>query len=120
MGSIAHYRGNVVDDLVEMHEAGHLFGPDRCGDTHWSYTDVRNALTIGPAGVAREYVTEGANGRGAHYTLAEATYNPDTNITTAQFKPYIPPHQNVRYYGGDQQDIVPTHTLADKDTIRGR
>lgn len=101
MPSSCHYRGNVVDNLVAMAEAGHLFGPDICGPA--------------PAGQVL--------GRGAFYELDAAEYDPGTDRTTARFRPHVAPtHDRVRYHGGDaappDDDAGPT--LHRRDEIEGR
>lgn len=79
MPSCCHYRGDRVADLEAQRATGHLFGPDICGP----------------------------DGRGAHYELIAATYDSTTDITTAEFRPYVPPTQRgrIRYYGGDMQEL---------------
>lgn len=119
--SRCHYRGDVVDALIEQAEAGHLFGPDQCGDRKVTEAEAREACLVGPISVLRQYIDQGSP-QGARYQLTEATYDPDTDRTIADFKPHINPLDAVRYFGGDdtRQQIVPTSRLAKSDNIPKR
>jgi hypothetical protein len=120
MTDVLHYRGNVVDDLIAQGQARDLFGPDICGSGGMSNEDVRAACRVGAYDALRAAAGEVLR-RGAFYEVTAAHYDPDTDITTASFVPYIDPRQRVRYHGGagNPDDQLTGPTLHEHDTIRG-
>lgn len=120
MPNVLHFRGNVVDDIVAQGEEGHLFGPDVCGPGRATPEDLRNAFRTGALDVVRRATAEVLL-RGAFYEVTAAHYDPETDVTTASFVPFVDPRQRVRYHGGDANpnDQLTGPTLHRKDTIRG-
>jgi hypothetical protein len=100
----ANYRGDRLESLEAMSNAGHLFGPDMCGP-----------------GRPGEIL-----GHGAYYELVGAEYDPETDMTRAEFKPHVRQNvrERVRYFGGDGQEVPPPDhgepTLHTRDNIRRR
>lgn len=113
MSSACRYRGDLVDDLVAMGEAGHLFGPDICG-TRMSDEDVANACRLGMTDVVRAAAT-GELPKGALYELVSASYDDTHDVTIAEFKPHINPLHRMRYHGGDAGPNLDPPTLAKRD-----
>lgn len=99
MTNVLHYRGDATESLAAMVDAGHLFGPDRCGPAR-------------PGEVL---------GHGAFWELTGAEYDGSTGVTTASFKPYVDPRARVRYHGGVGADPAElgAPTLHRRDDIRG-
>lgn len=120
MSDILHYRGNVVDELIAQGEARHVFGPDICGSGGMSDEDVAAACRVGAYDIVRAAAAEGLR-KGAFYEVTAAHYDPETDLTTASFVPFIDPRQRVRYHGGaaDPRDQLTGPTLHQRDNIRG-
>src|SRR6201995_5531744 len=114
-----HYRGNVVDAIVAMGEAGHMFGPDICGSGGLTMADARTAVRTGAYDIVRR--NREVLLRGALWEVTAAHYDPDTDMTTAAFQPYVDPMQRLRYHGGagDPNDQLSGPTLHRRDYIRG-
>lgn len=100
MSNTLHYKGDQLDNLRAMAEAGHLFGPDICGAAR-------------PGEIL---------GQGAYYEFVGGEYDPETDVTTANFKPWVDPRARIRYHGGDdtEPDTIGAPTLAAKDRITKR
>ncbi|ABW88455.1 hypothetical protein SEA_EVANESCE_62 [Mycobacterium phage Evanesce] len=112
MPNVLHYRGDVVDAVLEMSNAHHLFGPDSCG----------------PAAPGK------AVGHGAFWEPTAAEFDPEfvwpdgdtRGRTTVTFKPYVDPRARLRYFGGDptvevdEPADIGAPTLHTRDNIRGR
>lgn len=103
MPSVAHYRGDQLQNLLDMANAGHMFGPDNCGPSR-------------PGEIL---------GHGALYEFTGGEFDPEyewpdgtKGRTTAQFKPWVDPRARLRYHGGgDEPDELGAPTLAAKDRI---
>lgn len=113
MSSICRYRGDRVDDLVAMGEAGHLFGPDICG-SYMSRDDIANACRLGMTDLIRTAAT-GELPKGAHYELVSASYDDTHDMTIAEFKPHINPLHRQRFHGGTAGPNLDPPTLAKRD-----
>lgn len=119
MPSRANYRGDHVDELVAQGESGHLFGPDICGVGVGNDEDIANACRLGMTDVVRRAATQ-TLGSGAHYELVAATYDAETDLTTADFRPHVNPLHRTRYHGGTGQPSNEPPRLAQHDNIQGR
>lgn len=113
MSSICRYRGDRVDDLVAMGEAGHLFGPDICG-SYIGGDDLRVAFRTGMTDVIRTAAT-GELPKGAHYELVSASYDDTHDMTIAEFRPHINPLHRQRFHGGTAGPNLDPPTLAKRD-----
>jgi hypothetical protein len=114
MGEVLRYRGDRVDDLVAMGEAGHLFGPDICGSSGVSREDVANACRLGMTDVVR-IAASGELPKGAHYELVSASYDDTHDVTIAEFRPHINPLHRQRFHGGAAGPNLDPPTLAKRD-----
>lgn len=114
MPSVARYRGDRVDDLIEMGEAAHLFGPDICGSNGVSRQDIANACRLGMTDVLRAANTAGLP-KGALYELVSASYDDTNNVTIAEFKPHVNPLHRARFHGGTAEPNLDPPTLAKRD-----
>src|ERR1700760_3510248 len=88
-----HYRGNVVDAIVAMGEDGHMFGPDICGSGGLNKVDTRIAVRTGAYDILRR--NREVLLRGAVWEVTAAHYDPDTDMTTAAFQPWVDPMQRI-------------------------
>jgi len=114
-----HYQGDRTTDLLAQVEAGHLWGPDLCGNARWSWFDVCWAMKTGLYAVVSEYV-QTPMPQGAWYELAEAEYDESTDVTTAQFRPHVDPRTRIRYHSGDDTQLDEQPTLSGRDHVAAR
>ncbi|WP_431231490.1 hypothetical protein ACQ856_18180 [Mycolicibacterium psychrotolerans] len=101
-----HYRGDVLQSLLDQSNRGHLHGPDMCG----------------PAAPGQIL------GHGAFWEFVGGEYDPEfvwpdgdpSGRTTANFKPYVDPRARARYHGGDgpAPDEIGAPTLHKHDNIK--
>jgi len=104
MPSECHYRGDQLENLLEMSKRGHVWGPDICGAPR-------------PGEIL---------GQGAYYELKSADYDEELDRTTAHFTPWIDPRTRTRFHGAaegidyDEPADVGTPKLAARDNIRRR
>lgn len=120
MPNVLHYRGDVVAELHAQAAQKDLFGPDMCGTTTVVWSDLGNAFRLGMNSVVRQFIAQPMP-RGAFYTCEGAEYDPETDLTTAYFAPYIDPRQRTRYHGGTEDDVIVRQpTVHRHDTIGGR
>lgn len=112
MPNQTRYQGDRTADLLAQVEAGHLFGPDMCGSARWAYSELSWAMKTGYYLPLSQFRQEPLPS-GAYYELAEAEYDPEADITVAQFRPHVDPRSRLRYHGGETE-------LEDQPTLTGR
>lgn len=59
----------------------------------------------------------GPDMHGAHYVFTGGEYDPETNVTTAEFKPYIDPRTRERFHGGADEHLEATPVLEGRDVV---